>query len=814
MSGKALTPAQIVKKLGQIERLIAGGKPAAAACKRAGITENLYRRWRKDYGALAKRLDNLETGRKTHDGELAASLEQQAATSEILRVIARSPANAQPVFDLLAQRAGRLCNAGVAVVSRLDGEIIELAAVHGVVPAAVKIVRGLYPMKSGAETVTARTIRSGKVVHMPDVLADRTYEIKDFALAAQFRAGLGVPIVRGRQVIGAIFVGRETPGVFTNSQVELLKTFADQAVIAIENVRLFNETRESLEQQTAISQILGVISSSPTDVQPVFDTIAERAARLCDAIFGFVFTFDGEWIQLGSIFGMDPPGVEVMRRQCPLRPGGHTIVGRTISEGTLVHVPDVLVDSQYELRESAEVAGFRGCLGVPMLREGNIIGAITVTRAEVGRFTDKQVDLLKTFADQAVIAIENVRLFKELDARNRDLTESLNQQTATAEVLKVISSSPTDVQPIFDTIVESVVRLCDGLFSAMFTFDGELIHQVAQHNFTPKAIAEVKRLYPARPSRAHGSARAILDRAVVHIPDVELDAEYAHRDLTRAVGLRSGLFVPMLRDGDPVGVIMVARAEAGPFSDSEIGLLKTFAAQSVIAIENVRLFNETKEALERQTATGEILAVMSGSPTDVQPVFDAIVKSGARLFSGAAVAVLLAESDHVRLASIADESPHRCARYQAVFPIPLTRDYMNAAAILDHSLVDVPDALDPPGEWSAGVQNFASTGYRAITIMPMTRGDTAIGTVNVVRVAPGPLTDKQIELLKTFADQAVIAIENVRLFKEIQARNRDLTESLNQQTATAEVLKVISRSTFDLEPVLQTLIENAAKLCG
>ena len=347
------------------------------------------------------------------------------------------------------------------------------------------------------------------------------------------------------------------------------------------------ELRETLDYQTATAEILHVISSSPTDVQPVFDTIAERAAQLCDAKTGFVFTFDGEWINLGSSFGVDPQGVEAIRRKCPLRPGGHSIAGRTVSAGAVVHVPDVLADPEYELKEAAVTAGFRGTLGVPMLREGKIVGAITVTRAEVGSFTDKQVDLLKTFASQAVIAIQNVRLFNEIN-------EALEQQTATSEILRVISSSQTDVQPVFDTIVRNAVRLCDGLFSALYQFDGELIHLGAQHNFTPEALEEVHRIFPARPTRALGTGRAILERAVVHVPDVELDPEFP-QTLSHAIGFRSSLFVPMLREGAPTGVIMVARAEPGPFSDNEIELLRTFADQAVIAIENVRLLNEIKD---------------------------------------------------------------------------------------------------------------------------------------------------------------------------------------------------------------------------
>src|SRR5690242_7902771 len=265
-------------------------------------------------------------------------------------------------------------------------------------------------------------------------------------------------------------------------------------------------------------------------------------------------------------------------------------------------------DETAEFPESSANArnmGFRTILCVPLVRDGVALGTIQLRRTSNQRFTDRQVVLLQTFADQAVIAIENVRLFKELEVRNRALTETLEQQTATGEILRVISSSPTDVQPVFDTIVRSVVRLCDGLFSALFRYDGELIHQVAQHNFTAEGLEEVRRIYPVRPTRDHGSGRTILERAVVHIPDVEQDPEYRHHGLTRAVGMRSGLYVPMMREGQPIGVIMVARAQSGPFSNAQIGLLQTFADQAVIAIENVRLFKELEVRNRDLTATLE-----------------------------------------------------------------------------------------------------------------------------------------------------------------------------------------------------------------
>ena len=374
---------------------------------------------------------------------------------------------------------------------------------------------------------------------------------------------------------------------------------------------------EALEQQTATAEILRAISSSPADLQPVLDTVVRSAARFCGAYDACIFRLDGDHLRLDAHHGQvaQPDGFLL-----PIVKG--TVGGRTVLERRVIHVADLSQETG-EFPEGAANArrlGFRTILSVPLVRESVTIGAIQLRRAESVPFTDRQVSLLQTFADQAVIAIENVRLFTELQEKNTDLVEALEQQTATSEILRVISQSPTDVQPVFDTIVRSAVRLCDGLFSVLFQFDGELIHQRAQHNYTSEALEEAHRLFPTRPTRALLAGRAILDRAVIHVPDVELDPEWQHPALSRAIGFRSGLVVPVLREGAPIGGIGVSRAAPGPFSDSEIELLKTFADQAVIAIENVRLFRELEarnedltEALEQQNRDGR-------DPTRHQPV--------------------------------------------------------------------------------------------------------------------------------------------------------------------------------------------------
>src|SRR5262245_61770617 len=391
---------------------------------------------------------------------------------------------------------------------------------------------------------------------------------------------------------------------------------------------------ESLEQQTATSEILLAISSSPTDLQPVLDTIVKSAARFCGAQDATIAQLEGAHLRAAAHHGPISIPIGLLRQVVP-----GSVGGRCVLERRAIHTPDILADAEEFPVTAAGVRemGYRTLLCVPLLREGAAIGTIHLRRTEVDPFTDKQIALLQTFADQAVIAIENVRLFTELQEKNQALTqthaqvtETLEQQTATSEILRVISSSPTDVQPVFDAIAANAARLCDAVNGLVIRFDGQLLHLAAQYNVDPERLAAVRQAYPRPPSRGALSGRAVLTRGVVHVPDVSRDPEYTLPAAT-TIGYRSVLAVPMMHEGVPRGTILVARDVVAPFSDAHIALIQTFADQAVIAIENVRLFTETKEALEQQTATSEILRVISQSPTDIQPVLDTLVESAARL---------------------------------------------------------------------------------------------------------------------------------------------------------------------------------------
>ena len=769
-----------------------------------------------------------KAGSRTRELEkaLAEALEQQAATSEILRVISRSHADVQPVFDTIVDAALKLCAAHSASVFTFDGELIDLAAIASQDEEGAGALRKLWPRPPSRDTAATRAILTRSVVAIPDVLEEPDFKIGPTSAATGFRSVVCVPLMRDGKPIGVVGVGRSEPGPFPEKLIELLKTFADQAVIAIENVRLFTELQqrnrditEALEQQTATNEILRVISQSPTDVQPVFDTMVNAALKLCRAHSASVFRFDGELLHIAALANT-PEGADAIRSIYPRAPGRDSASGRAVLTRSLVAIADVLDDREYVSKAAAVAGQFRSAVSIPLLREGAPIGAINVGRREPGGFSDKQIALLQTFADQAVIAIDNVRLFKELEARNREITEALEQQTATSEILRVISQSPTDVQPVFDTIAEAALRLCRAHSANVVSFDGRQLQLAALASTTPEGADAVRRLYPRPAGRDSAAGRAVVSGRIAAVADVLKDPEYAIKAArARAIaGFRSVVSTPLMRDGKPIGAITVGRHEPGPFPEKQIALLQTFADQAVIAIENVRLFKELEarnreitEALEQQTSTSEILRVISQSPTNVQPVFDTIAAAALRLCSANSSNVLSFDGDLLRIAALVTATSEGADAVRSIYPRPAGSGHAAGRAVLARELVVIPDILEDAG---FEIRDTAMrAGFRSILAVPLMQHRAPIGAIVIGRAQAGPFPDKQIELLRTFADQAVIAIENVRLFTELEQRNRDISEALEHQTATSEILRVISSSPTDVAPVFDIIGARAGKLC-
>jgi GAF domain-containing protein len=779
---------------------------------------------------LRRERDSALSQRQNDYGERAA---HQAATIDVLKLMAASPGDPQPVFDMIVTRARDLCDAYGVTVTEFDGTLIHHRASTGISDdPAVRAARlASYPKLPERDDVQGRAILDRHLIRVDDLEAEPGLNPAARGLTA--KSVVVLPMMRGGAAIGTIGMGSRERGGFSDTQIELLKTFVEQAVIAITSAETYRalrsrtaELQESLKYQAATIDVLKVMSSSTSDTQPVFDIILREAMRLCDCQFGGFHEFDGEFVHLRAARGVEPDKLADYIRPFPMRPTRQSIAQRAILDKQVIYLRDG--DAEPDRRSATRNLGWKSQLVVPLLREGTAIGAISLGSPHPNGFTEANIELVKTFAEQAVIAIGSTATFRALQTRTADLTERdaenralIARQQASIEILNQISASPDDARPVLDLIVRHACDLSGAAAASLIEFDGTLMHQRGMAGWGPEAEARLRAMFPMPPNMDAVPGRVVLTGQTVHIRDIQSDPSIFQAG--RGLGHRSSLGVPLLRDGRVIGVLFLARFDIGGFDEAAVGLLQSFAEQAVIALNSAAALKALRERtadltardaentalIARQAASIEVLKAISASPDDAQPVLDLIVRRAKALANAQTSTLTEFDGTLMHLRTWDGHRPEAMAVALATYPRPPGPETLVGRVVLSGQILHVADVQGDPAVHQPG----RALGYRAFLGVPLMREGRVVGVLGLGRIDPGEFDHSAIELVQSFAEQAVIALSSAAALKALRERTSDLQESLEYQTATADVLKVISRSTFDLQPVLDTVVQTAARLC-